>query len=149
MIGSGSARIHDGLYYFESDQSKSRQTFESSIASMSVSSNRKILLWHHRLGHPSFSYLKHLFPSLFNNTSLISLDCEICQLAKHTRISFSPKPYIPSLPFSLIHSDIWGPSKITTSHGVTWVYLLCDKSETSQIFKFFYKMVQTQFQTNV
>ena len=73
-----SVRIHDGLYYFEDDQSTSRQTFVSGVASTSVSSTREIILWHHRLGHPSFSYLKHLFPSLFDNQNFVSLDCEIC-----------------------------------------------------------------------
>ena len=122
----GSARIHDDLYYFEDDQSTSRQTFLSGVASTSVSSTREIILWHHRLGHPSFSYLKHLFPCLFDNKNFVSLDCEICQLAKHTRISLSPKPYIPSTPFSLIYSDIWGPSKIITSHGKKWFVTFID-----------------------
>ena len=130
----------------------------SGVASMSVSSTKEIMLWHHRLGHPSFSYLKCLFPSLFDNKNSISLDCEICQLAKHTCTSLFSKPYIPSTPFSLIHSDIWGPSKITSSHGkkwfitfiddhtrTTWVYLLREKSKTNQIFKNLHKIIQTQF----
>lgn len=118
------------------------------------------MLWHHRLGHPSYSYLKCLFPSLFDNKNSIPFDCEICQLAKHTRTSFPPKTYSPTTPFSLIHSDIWGPSKITTSNGkkwfitfiddhtrTTWVYLLHEKFEACQIFQTFHKMIQTQFQT--
>ena len=102
----GSTRIHDGLYYFKDDQSTSRQTFLYGVASMSISSTKEIMLWHHKLGHLSFSYLKRLFPSLFDNKNFISLDCEICQLAKHTHISLSLKPYIPFTPFSLIHNDI-------------------------------------------
>lgn len=134
----------------------------SGVASTSVSSTNEIMLWHHRFGHSSFLYLKRLFPSLFDNKNTVSFECEICQLAKHTRMSFSPKVYIPSTPFSLIHSDILGPSKITTCHRkrwfltfiddhtrVTWVYLLHNKSEASHIFKVFHKMIQTQFQSQI
>ena len=84
------------------------------------------------------------------------------KLAKHTRVSFPHKPYTPSSPFSLIHSDVWGPSKVTTSSGkrwfitfiddhtrITWVYLLRHKSETCQVFKNFHKMIQTQYQTSI
>ncbi|KAL5856724.1 hypothetical protein ACOSQ3_004182 [Xanthoceras sorbifolium] len=157
----GSARVHDGLYYFETDLPKSGQAFVSGTDSVSVSSNRDIMLWHHKLGHPSYNYLKRLFPSLFNKTS-VPFECEICQIAKHTRTSFPTKSYIPSTPFHLIHSDIWDPSKITTSHGkkwfitfiddhtrITWVYLLREKSEACQIFKNFHNMIQNQFRTNI
>ncbi|KAL5543049.1 hypothetical protein UlMin_010759 [Ulmus minor] len=36
--------------------------------------------------------------------------CEIFQLAKHTRHVYPSLPYKPSHSFSMIHSDIWGPS---------------------------------------
>ena len=120
------------------------------------------MLWHYRPGHPSFLYLRHLFPSLFFNKNVADFQCDICQLAKHTRVSFPHKPYMPSSPFSLIHSDVWGPSKVTTSSGkrwfitfiddhtrITWVYLLRHKSETCQVFKNFHKMIQTQYQTSI
>ena len=158
----GSARVLDGLYFFEDKNQESRQTLVSGVASISVSSSKEIMLWHYRLGHPNFAYLKRLLPSLFNNKSLVSFQCEICQLAKHTRTSFIPRPYTPSTPFSLIHSDIWGPSKVTTSNGkrwfitfiddhtrITWVYLLREKSETCQVFQNFSNMIQTQFQTKI
>ena len=68
------------------------------------------MLLHRRLGHPSFWYLKHLFPSLFRNND--SFCCEVCQLAKHKRITFQPQPHRGSKPLFVIHSDIWGPSRI-------------------------------------
>lgn len=35
----------------------------------------EIWLWHRRLGHPSFGYMKHLFPELLLNVSDFSLRC--------------------------------------------------------------------------
>ena len=60
----GSARMIDGLYYFEDKDSKNKEAQGlSSISSIPVKD--QIMLWHYRLGHPSFSYLKKLFSSLF------------------------------------------------------------------------------------
>nr|KYP62171.1 Retrovirus-related Pol polyprotein from transposon TNT 1-94 [Cajanus cajan] len=80
----------------------------------------------------------------------------------HTRSSYPPQPYKPSQPFSLIHSDIWGPSRVNNVTGsrwfvtfiddhtwVIWVFLMKDKSEVGRIFKLFYTMVETQFQSRI
>ena len=105
-LGRTSARIHEGLYYLENTEYEGQQAFASGVASISVSSAREIMLWHHRLGHPNFLYLKRLLPSLFKHEDSVSFTCDICQFAKHTRVPFSPKPYTPSMPFTLIHNDI-------------------------------------------
>jgi len=70
--------------------------------------------------------------------------------------------YKPSKPFALIHSDVWGPSRITTKEGkkwfvtfidyhtrTSWVYLLKEKSEVEGVFKMFHNMVKTQFQASI
>ena len=75
----------------------------------SVLDSDDALLWHKQLGHPSFNYLKKLIPSL--NFSNISEQCDICQLAKHTCTNLQPRSYKPTSPFSIIHSDLWGPPK--------------------------------------
>ncbi|KAL4562118.1 hypothetical protein LXL04_034312 [Taraxacum kok-saghyz] len=159
----GSARFHNDLYYLRNvPPLVNQQSPVSSISSLSSSISQQIMLWHQRMGHPSFSYLKRLFPNLFSNKEVVDFDCEICQFAKHTRVSYAPVSHVPSTPFFLIHSDIWGPSRITTSYGkkwfvtfiddhsrTTWVYLLQDKSEVGQIFQSFHKMIRTQFQTDI
>ena len=126
-----------------------------------VSIEKQIMLLHFRLGHPSFTYMKHLFPHLFSNKNL-SFQCDICELAKHTRTFLPPQRYHPSTPFTLIHSDIWGLSRVPTLSSqkwfitfiddhtrVSWVYVLKDKSDASPIFKNFYQKVQTQFDTKI
>lgn len=88
--------------------------------------------------------------------------CEICQLSKHTRNPHPPQPYKPSQPFYVIHSDVWGPSRVRNVTGsrwfvtfiddhtrITWVYLMKDKSEVGRIFECFHTVVQTQFQSKI
>lgn len=57
----GSAEIHDGLYYFVNDNAVSRQDLTVDGEQDSVKRAEEIILWHRRLGHPSFPYLKNLF----------------------------------------------------------------------------------------
>jgi len=118
------------------------------------------MLWHYRLGYPNFMYLKKMFPSLFNKR-LRNFHCETCQLSKRTRSTYPPQPYKPSQPFSLIHSDVWGPPRASNITGSRWFVTFIDdhtrvtrvflkeKSEVARIFEIFHAMVQTQFQTNI
>ncbi|KAI0494964.1 hypothetical protein KFK09_025110 [Dendrobium nobile] len=82
-----------------------------------VNQDKDIIMWHYRLGHPKFMYIEKLFPHLFINKNLSLFKYETCQLAKHTKSSYLIIPYKPSKPFVLIHSDIWGPSKIKNING--------------------------------
>ncbi|KAJ9697393.1 hypothetical protein PVL29_009284 [Vitis rotundifolia] len=126
----GSARMINGLYYFE-DNLPSNKIAQglSSISSLSV--RDQIMVWHCRLGHPSFSYLKHLFPVLFQKVDPLSFQCESCLLAKSQRKTYIPKPYYASKPFYLFHSDVWGPSKVTTILGKKMVCDLYRRPYTS------------------
>ena len=81
------------------------------------------MVWHCRLGHPSFSYLKHLFPMLFQKVDPLSFQCESCLLAKSQRKTYIPKPYYTSKPFYFFHNDVWGPSKVTT---ISRKKMVCD-----------------------
>lgn len=153
----GSAKQSGGLYFLDdgSDSRRQSQQLSSCFESISVSSNNNnIMLWHFRLGHPSFKYLKHLFPKLFGNKDPSLFHCKICVLAKHHRTSFPPQPYKPSKPFTIIHSDVWGPNKTSTPSKkrwfitftddhtrLCWVYLLREKSDAERVFKNFYNMV--------
>ena len=60
--------------------------------------------------------------------------------------------------FDLIHSDVWGPSPISTSGGsryfvifvddfsrYTWIYLFKNHSKLYQIYRDINKMIETQF----
>ena len=133
----------------------------SYVAAAVPSSDNPVILWHYRLGHPNFMYLEKMFPSLFNKNKK-HIQCEIYQLSKHTRSHYPPQTYQPSKPFSLIHSDVWGPSQVHNITGsrwfvtfiddhtrMTWVFLMKEKSEVGRIFENFHNMVQTQFQSMI
>ena len=84
------------------------------------------MLWHFRLRHPNFQYLKHLFPKLFINKDPSSFRCEICELAKHHCAFFPSQPDKTSKPFAIIHSDVWGPSSVSTFLGKKWFITLIE-----------------------
>lgn len=67
-----------------------------------------------------------------------------------------------SSPFSLIHSDVWGPSPVPSLTGYryysvfiddatrySWVYLMHNKNETFLKFKQFLAMITTQFKATI
>ena len=155
----GNAREYGGLYYFDDGNSMFQQQKISNLKVCFSSTDDTIMLWHRRLGHPNFLYLKHLFPNLFRNKLLSSFQCDICQLAKHHRASFPSQPYKASKPFTLIHSDVWGPSRTLTNSGkrwfitfiddhtrLSWVYLLKEKSEQNMFLKTFIIWLKHNFE---
>ena len=130
-IGRGTE--HHGLYYVD----ETAQTGKGMLAH--GTSEREAWLWHRRLGHPSSSYLKILFSHLDTNSVL---HCQTCVLAKSHRQSFKPSNSRVDDIFSLIHSNVWGPSPVVGGNGfryfvlfiddctrMTWVYFLKNKSD--------------------
>jgi len=93
----------EGLYYVDEVAHKGHDMLAHGTVT------RQLWLWHRRLGHPSFGYLKILFPSLFiSNTEPIK--CETCTRAKNHRVTFPPNNNRVNYAFSLVHSDVWGPA---------------------------------------
>ena len=99
-----------------------------------------------------------MFPFLFKGIDVKKLHCDVCVLAKHRRASFSISNKKVSIPFALVHSDIWGLATISNISGsrwfisfmydctrITWVFLLKQTLDVSTLFPYFHKMVKTQF----
>ena len=109
------------------------------------------------MGHPSFGYLKILFPSLFTSkTELIK--CKTCTQAKNHRVIFLPNNNRVNSVFSLVHSNVWGPAPnfhynqfqyfllfVNDFSRMTWVYFLKHQFEVLDKFYAFYQMIHTQF----
>lgn len=97
-------------------------------------------------------------PDLFLNIDQSCINCEVCELAKQTRSVYPAKEYVSSHAFNLVHSDIWGPSRVSSINGskwfitfvddhtrITWVFLMRHKSEAGKIIQNFITFVKTQF----
>ena len=75
-------------------------------------------------------------------------------MSKANRLPFVSSKSRTSKLFKVVHSDIWGPSRVDSFDGykyyvtfiddysrVTWVYLLKSKSEFFDAFKDFHKLL--------
>ncbi|KAL6323676.1 hypothetical protein AAG906_002143 [Vitis piasezkii] len=133
-----------------------------SFLALNFKKKSEIWLWHRRLGHASFGYLKKLFPSLFAKSDISGFRCDICELAKSHRASFPLILNKSPSPFMVIHSDVWGPSKVPTLSGLrwfvtfiddctrmTWLCLMKTKDEVNLLFQNFHKMIETQYNAKV
>lgn len=69
---TSNAKKHERLYYFGKKASNNKQAQIISSVSQFIARN-KILLWHCKLGHLSFSYLRNLFRSLHFDKDFVSL----------------------------------------------------------------------------
>jgi hypothetical protein len=149
MIGEG-FHLH-GLYYFTHDSQISK-----GFQAMSTPVNEH-LLWHRRLAHPSAAVFNNISPVLPKGT----LDCEICHFSKSSRLPFKSSVTQTTQIFEIVHSDVWGPFSsslddfkyfvtfIDDFSRVTWVYLLKSKCEVFEYFKYFHKLVTTQFSAKI
>ena len=71
---------------------------------------------YYRLGHPSLSLLKKLYPHF---SSVSSLNYESCQFFKLHHVHLSPKVNKrASAPFELVHYDVWGPYPVLSLAGL-------------------------------
>ena len=155
----GHARQWNGLYYLEHPNLPPDLQNINAFFSDSITTNReKVFLHHCRLGHPSFRVIKLLFPSFFTKLDVASLNCEVCELAKHKCVLFPVSNNMSTSPFYLVHTDVWGPSTVPNVSSarwfltfiddctcVTWVFLLKHKTEVIHVFQRFFSMVTNQF----
>jgi len=83
-------------------------------------------------------------------------------LAKFHRLPFNKSAITSTIPFQLIHVDLWGPYRVTSVTDAkyfltivddfsrcTWAHMLQDKTQVFSAIKQFYHMVDTQFHTKI
>ncbi|CAN6709377.1 unnamed protein product [Malus baccata var. baccata] len=152
IIGRGTKR--EGLYYVN-DVVPGRA---NAVRASRTNNLHEVWLLHRRLGHASFGYLRRMLPSLFHEIKESDLHCEVCILAKSHRVSFPLSMNKRLFPFELVHSDVWGPSPVSTLSGIkwfvtfvddctrmTWIYVMKNKSDVGMVFRSFSQMVATQY----
>ena len=156
ILGSGVKR--GKLYYLDLHGDSSQKTSQVNNIVRSSSDKERVILWHRCLGHLSFNYLRKIKPELFLSITDSEFKCDIYELAKSHRISYVPSSNKNSLPFITIHSDVWGPARISTLSGaryfvifidectrMTWVSLLPNKGDVCFVIQDLCKMVATQY----
>ncbi|KAE8672369.1 hypothetical protein F3Y22_tig00111843pilonHSYRG00119 [Hibiscus syriacus] len=163
----GIGRRFNGLYIFESKGATGLfSNFLASTGNVScvhsvhdISVSNKTSLWHARFGHASASTMRKLSSYVSDQFDVQSVHtCNVCPLAKQTRLLFPLSCTRSSIPFELIHIDLWGPYRISTHSGhryfltivddctrMTWVYLLRVKTDTILFLKQFLSFTSTQF----
>ncbi|KAK9144280.1 hypothetical protein Sjap_004183 [Stephania japonica] len=151
--------LHNGLYRLVGPPVHSPGTSSAFLATNKGLSS----LWHSRLGHPAHRVLCQVF----NNHLRLPLKsvhnfCSYCPLGKIHALPFTLSHHISSHVLDLIHTDVWGPSPVTSINGFnyyihfmddctrfTWLYPLRLKSDAVKAFIHFKTMVENQFQTTI
>lgn len=147
-------RINEGLYQLS-------PTATVAQAFLTEKQQSYVLNWHRKLGHPSSQVLKKSMPHLsINKTEPIS--CAACQMGKHHKLPFQNSVSKAKKPLKIIHTDIWGPSPVTSKNGYMfyiifvddhsifcWLYPLKHKSEALQTFVQFKIMIEKQLETSI
>ena len=92
-----------------------------------ISSVPSLALWHARLGHTSSSWVQQLASrSLLGSMSTKNFDCVSCQLGKQPALPFNSSESISTDIFDLIHSDVWGPSSVSSIGGSRYFVVFVD-----------------------
>lgn len=104
--------------------------------------------------------LKKYIPGL--PSSVHNHDCNVCPLAKQTRLSFPDRNIFSTKIFDIVHMDVWGPFKVPTVTGVryfltivddfsrsTWTVLMSAKSEVTDNLINLYQMIKTQYEESI
>ena len=118
MIGHASEK--EGLHFLEAKSDKYDSIPLSYMSEEHTTNKTQVWLSHFHLGHPSFSLLKRMFPTMFGKLDIQSSHCDVCEFAKHHHVSFPLRNNKCSIPFGLIHNDVWWYTQIQSISGAKW-----------------------------
>ena len=120
-------------------------------------------IWHKCLGHPNAHVLQHVFSSHLHKHVPPKLPfCKHCVQGKMTQLPFPHSTSTTHFPLELVHSDVWGPSPITSINGTrffvifvddfspfTWFFPLKHKSQVLSSFIHFKNTMETLLNTSI
>ena len=90
-------------------------------------------LWYKMLGHVNINFITQLNKNeLVIGLPKISFEkdkvCEACQMGKQIKTSFKNKNFIStSRPLTLLHMDLFGPSRTTSIRGKSYAFIIIDE----------------------
>ena len=83
-------------------------------------------LWHYRLGHMGEKGMNTLAKKGLIKVSCNLEFCEHCVFGKQKRVSFSSGIHRTKDALDYIHSDLWGPSPVTSRGGKRYMLTIID-----------------------
>ena len=99
---------------------------------------------------------------LLGLVSTENFDCVSCQLGKQLALPFNSSESLSTDIFDFIHSDVWGPSPISSIGGsryfvvfvddysrYSWIFHMKHRFELLQVYYNFAKLVETQFSKQI
>ena len=103
-------------------------TGDAAVASKKISDGDLSKLWHLRLGCMSFGGMTELSQrGLLNGHKVTDLQfCEHCVYGKTKRVRFSSGIHTTKRPLDYIHSDLWGPARVTSYGGASYMLTIID-----------------------
>ncbi|PKU67431.1 Retrovirus-related Pol polyprotein from transposon TNT 1-94 [Dendrobium catenatum] len=150
-------RTRNGLYSIFTPKIKTSPTALKCITESRSSP------WHARLSHPHHHVLQvlaKLVPSICIPSS--SFLCRSCNVGKSHKLPFVSSTTTTYTPFSVVHTDVWGPSPVASINGhryfVTfidtysrfcWIYLMHSKDQTFSKFTHFNNLINNMFKTTI
>ncbi|GKD50116.1 ribonuclease H-like domain-containing protein, partial [Tanacetum coccineum] len=117
---SGIGEQCEGLYYY------SDKVIKSNSSTFKIQCMLSQHDWHCRLGHPADPVLNVLKDYLNFDKRDNTVCCEICQRAKQTREPFPLSDHKSKNLGDLVHLDLWGPYKVTSSEGFRFFLTVVD-----------------------
>ena len=120
--------------------------------------------WHHRLGYPSSSILKHIVSSFQLELSSLcntNFNCNACQCNKSHKLPFLVSTLTTTSPLKVIFSDVWTSLihfvddfkyyVIFVDHFTkyVWFHPLKIKSHMFDVFVHFKSLVENHFQRKI
>jgi histone deacetylase 1/2 len=165
-------RLENGLYKFPALSNEKMayvgiKDFSAFHSPISRTTQNKMDIWHHRLGHAVTDVVAQILHSCNvsyekNKATDCSTICSSCQLAKSHRLPTYLSSSRAFKPLELIHMDIWGPASEKSTSGAkyfilflddfsryTWFYPLHTKDQALPMFQQFKLQVENQFDDSI
>jgi len=67
-----------------------------------------------------------MFPDLFKGVDINIFHCDVCELSKHHQVFYAISNKLSSSLFSLVHYDVWWPSRVPNCSGAKWLISFID-----------------------
>ena len=104
---------------------------DTTTAMTSTSHPTSLEQWHRHLTHCSPQTIQemvknNLVDGLKMTDTSISGKCEDCIMGRHTRRPFDGETEKVLEPLELVSFDIWGPSRIQSARGKTYLWIIVD-----------------------